>query len=141
MFIKVIIHLIYLISKWIDGILNYIGINTCWVDYIKYNYVFKIYDLFTILNYISVFLCIIAFFLDFFEPKKTRIEILRRSVQFSAREQRSETISWVFGSTVFWSKPKQPTLKLKSVKSEEHPQRLPGFVQSYRSPMERCIWK
>ena len=32
-----------------------------------------------------------------FESKKTRIEILRRSVQFSARELRSETISCIFG--------------------------------------------
>ena len=33
------------------------------------------------------------YFVTSFESKKTRIDILRRSVQFSARELRSETIS------------------------------------------------
>ena len=75
---------------------------------------FKIYNFFTILNEIQVFLFDFAFFLDSFEPKKTRIEILRRSVQFSARELRSETISCIFGSTISVSIPKQPPLKLKS---------------------------
>ena len=37
------------------------------------------------------------YFFTFFESKKMRIDILRTSVQFSARELRSETISCIFG--------------------------------------------
>ena len=113
-FIKFIRIVIDFISKWIDGIWNYIGINRFGLDYIKYNHFFKTYLFFTILNYISVFLLYLAFFLDSFEPKKTRIEFFRRSVQFSARELRSETISCIFGSTISVSIPKHPPLKFQS---------------------------
>ena len=112
--INFIRNLIDLISKWIDGIWNYIGINRFGLDYIKYNHFFQNIFFCTTLNYISVFLLYLAFFVDYFEPKKTRIEFFRRSVQFSARELRSETISCIFGSTISASIPKQPTLKMKS---------------------------
>ena len=47
----------------------------------------------------TTFLCFfynIIMFPHLFESKKTRTEILRRSVQSSARELRSETISSIF---------------------------------------------
>ena len=42
----------------------------------------------------------------FFESKKTRIEILRRSVKCSARELRSETISCIFGWCRYQNNPR-----------------------------------
>ena len=42
----------------------------------------------------------------FFESKKTRIEILRRSVKFSARELRSETIECIFGWCRYQNNPR-----------------------------------
>ena len=44
-----------------------------------------------------VFLTHIGICLHLFAWKKTRIELLQRSVQFSARELQSETISSIFG--------------------------------------------
>ena len=48
----------------------------------------------------------IVFFTFLFERKKTGIDILRRCVQFSARELRSETISCVFGWCQYQNKPR-----------------------------------
>ena len=45
------------------------------------------------------------FFYDSVEPKKARIDILRTSVQFSARELPSETISCIFGWCLYQNNP------------------------------------
>ena len=51
------------------------------------------------------------FFLYLFEPTKTHNDISQRSVQFSARKLRSETISYIFGWCLYQN---QRSLKLKS---------------------------
>jgi len=47
--------------------------------------------------FFAFFLYHMIIFPHLFELKKTRIEMLRRSVKFSARELRSETTSCIFG--------------------------------------------
>ena len=57
-------------------------------------------------------------FSHFFELKKTRIEFSLRLVEISARDLRSDTISCIW---LMMSVPKQPPLKLKSVKKVNQP--------------------
>ena len=56
--------------------------------------------------HLRVLLAHFSILLHFFQSNKLRIEILRSSVQLSAHELRSGTISWIFGWCPYQNKPR-----------------------------------
>ena len=77
--------------------MNCFEINQFVLIYIKYTKKIKGTFVRLTFNNIAVGLTVFQILGYFLEPKKTWIEMLLRSVQFSARELRPETISSIFG--------------------------------------------
>ena len=107
--ITILINVILMLFNFISTLID------CTLDYIKldkfrliYNTPIKTFHNISVLygvHYISIFTTFFVCLFVFFKSSYTRIDILRRSVTFPAREHQSEPISCIFGGCLYQNNP------------------------------------